>query len=112
MHQEQQVPDLSNVTHDHIMKPDDKVVSLAINVTATPVAFRLVLNPVTDILTPRNRVLLERPKVSQLVQKLAAFYESKAFIVIHVFSLSLSQQPAPCPYPEPDQSSPRPHTIS
>jgi len=58
------------------MKPADKTVSFAIRVKDTPVAFRVFLNSVTDILTPRSRVLLERPTVPQLVQKLAAFYES------------------------------------
>ena len=62
------------------MKPADKTASLAIRMTGTPVAFRVFLNPLTDILTPQSRVLLERPTVPQLVQKLAAFYESKAFI--------------------------------
>jgi hypothetical protein len=63
------------------MKPADKTVSLAIRVTGTPVEFRVLLNPVTNIPTPRSMVLLERPAVPQLVQKLTAFYESKAFIV-------------------------------
>jgi hypothetical protein len=74
------------------MKPADKTVSPATRVTGTPVAFRVFLNPVTDILTPRSRVLLERPKAPHLVQKLAAFYESKAsiatFTTAHNLSLS------------------------
>ena len=77
------------------MKPADKTVSFAIRVKDTPVAFRVYLNPVTDILTPRSRVLLERPTVPQLVQKLAAFHESKAFIATfitaHNLSLSLAR---------------------
>ena len=31
--------------YDHIMKPADKTVSLAIRVTGTPVAFRVFLKP-------------------------------------------------------------------
>jgi hypothetical protein len=72
------------------MKPADKTVSLAIRVTGTPVAFRVFLNPVTDILTPRSRVLLEKPTVPQLVQKLAAFCESKAFIATFTTAHNLS----------------------
>ena len=55
----------------------------------------------TNQLTARSRVLLEKLTVPQLVKKFSAFYETKG-------SLPSSQQPATCPYPEPDQSSPCP----
>jgi hypothetical protein len=72
------------------MKPADKTVSFAIRVTGTPVAFRVFLNPLTDILTPRSRVLLQRPAVPQVVQKLAALYESKVFIATFKTAHNLS----------------------
>ena len=82
--------DLSNIKYDHIMKPADQIVSLAIRVAFTPVALRVFLNPATDIISPQSRVLLERPTVPQLLQKLAAFYESKAYIATLTTTRKLS----------------------
>jgi hypothetical protein len=48
------------------------------------------------LLTPWNRVLLEKLTGSQLVNKFPAFMEPES-------SLLHSQVPATCPYPEPDQ---------
>ena len=54
------------------------------------------------LLTPYNRVLLEKLTGSQLVKIFPAFYETE-------YSLPSSQKPATCTYPEPDQSSPYLH---
>ena len=59
----------------------------------------------TYLLTPLNRVLLEKLTDFQLVKKFPTFYGNRNFIT----SLTV---PAVCPCPEPDQSSPCHYTTS
>ena len=56
----------------------------------------------TYLLTPWNRVLLEKLTGLQLVKKYPHFMEPEG-------SLPHLQVPATCPYPEPARSSPYPH---
>jgi len=55
----------------------------------------------THLLSPWNRVLLEKLTGSQLFKKFPAFYGIRRL-------LSALQEPAICPCPKPDQSSPCP----
>jgi hypothetical protein len=64
----------------------------------------MALNDKIYLLTPRNRVLLEKLTGLHLVKKFPHFMEPEG-------SLPHSQVPATCLYPEPTQSSPYPHIL-
>jgi hypothetical protein len=56
-------------------------------------------------LFPWSRVLLEKQKVAQLVNKFPVFFIEPGG------PLSCSEQSATGPYPEPDESNPHPSTL-
>ena len=60
---------------------------------------------VTYLLTPWNRVLLEKLTYFLLVKKFPVFYGNRRFITAFT-------RAATCHFPEPDQSSPHPHPTS
>jgi hypothetical protein len=66
---------------------------------------RQVTYILTYLLTPRNRVLLEKLTGLQLVNKFPAFYGTRRFITAFASARH-------CPYPEPGQSSPISHILN
>lgn len=80
-------------------RPQLRQVSLPV---PKPVSFCYLL---TNKLTQRNKVLLEKLKGRQLTKKFSAFYGTRRG------SLPSSQDPAPGHYPQPDQSTTHPPTF-